>query len=76
MTPIGWYKFHRFLEHIGCTYVRKKGSHRIYKYPEIIRPIVVPEHSSKPLPVFIIKNNLRLLGISEKDFLEVIKKLK
>lgn len=74
MKPVNWYKFHKFLLHIGCTYVRKSGSHRIYTYPDIVRPIVVPEHK-KPIPVFVIKNNLRLLSISDKEYLEIIKKL-
>jgi predicted RNA binding protein YcfA (HicA-like mRNA interferase family) len=74
MKPIGWHKFHKFLLSVGCTYKRKKGSHRIYSYPDIIRPIVVPEHNT-PVPVFIVKNNLRLLGISEKEYLEKIKEL-
>jgi predicted RNA binding protein YcfA (HicA-like mRNA interferase family) len=74
MKPVAWYTFHKFLIAVGCTYKRKKGSHRVYSYPDRIRPIIVPEHN-KPIPVFIIKNNLRILGVSDKDYLEKLKEL-
>ncbi|HBE90870.1 MAG: hypothetical protein A3G57_03175 [Candidatus Andersenbacteria bacterium RIFCSPLOWO2_12_FULL_45_8] len=73
ITPIAWKKFDRFLLYIGCTFERQKASHRIYSKPGLSRPIVVPAYKS--LPVFIIKNNLRVLGISQKQYLEIINHL-
>jgi len=46
--------------------VRQKGSHRIYKKMGLKRPLVIP--ADKELPVFIIRNNLRLLGISAEEY--------
>lgn len=75
LKPVRWQKFEKFLLQAGCKYERQNGSHRVYSYPEIIRPIIVPAHS-KPIPEFVIKNNLRLLGIPTKDYKEAIRKIK
>jgi len=73
ITPISWKEFDKFLSFIGCKLERQKASHRIYSKPGLSRPIVVPAYKS--LPVFIIKNNLRLLGMSQKQYLEILKRI-
>jgi len=73
ITPTTWKEFEKFLLFIGCTFERQKASHRIYNKPGLPRPIVVPTY--KTLPVFIIKNNLRLLSLSQKQYLEIMKRL-
>lgn len=45
----------------------------IYTRFDLIRPIVVPER--KNIPVFIIKNNLRVLNISSEKYLSILEKL-
>ena len=75
LKPIRWQKFEKFLLTLGCKFERQNGSHRVYSYPEIIRPIIIPAHT-KPIPEFVIKNNLRLLAISTKTYKELIKNLK
>ena len=62
-----------FLFYVGCHYERKKGDHRIYGRSDLKRPIVFPE--DKEIPVFIIRNNLRVLGISHNEFLNILEKL-
>jgi len=37
------------------------------------RPVVIPE--DKEIPIFIIKNNLRLLEINVEQYLEILKNL-
>ena len=74
ITPIAWKKFDKFLLYIGCMFERRKGSHRVYSRPGLPRPVVVPTYKS--LPVFVIKNNLRVLGISQKQYLEIMNRLK
>jgi predicted RNA binding protein YcfA (HicA-like mRNA interferase family) len=66
-------KFEKFLKFIGCTYVRQKGSHRVYRQSGLLRPIIVPVHSGD-LPVLVIKNTLRQLNISTEQFLEILKR--
>jgi predicted RNA binding protein YcfA (HicA-like mRNA interferase family) len=73
IDQISWRKFEKFLFKIGCSFKRQKGDHRIYWKAGILRPLVVPQE--RVLPVFIILNNLRVLGIPKEDFLEIMNKL-
>lgn len=73
LTPIHWKKFDKFLKFIGCQLTRERGDHRIYWREDLKRPVVIPK--DKELPVFIIRNNLRILGINTKEFLEILKKI-
>ena len=73
LAPIHYSKFHKFLQYVGCEFKRKKGSHLIYTRFDLPRPIVIPERKS--IPVFIIKNNLKLLNISNEKYLEILEKL-
>lgn len=70
---MSWKKFERFLIFIGCQFVREKGDHRIYWRQGMTRPVVVPRDSA--LPVFIIKNNLRVLGISPEEYLKILEQI-
>jgi len=49
------------------------GDHRIYKRADLKRPIVIP--ADDELPVFIIRNNLRTLGLSHEEYLELLKNI-
>ena len=51
----------------------KKGDHRIYGRDDLKRPVVFPE--DKEIPVFVIRNNLRVLGISHNEFLNILEKI-
>jgi len=72
-SSIKWKKFEKFLLYIGCTFKRQKGDHRIYWRKDLKRPIVLPIYDN--LPKFIILNNLRTLGITVKEYLEILKKI-
>ena len=73
LTPIHWRKFEKFLLFVGCRFERKKGDHRIYWRQGLKRPVVIPR--DKELPVFIIRNNLRILGIDSDEYLEILKRI-
>ena len=73
LTPIHYKKFENFLLHDGCKFIRQEGDHRIYKRSGLKRPLVVP--AEKDIPKWIIKNNLRILGVTVKEYLKIIKKL-
>ena len=73
IQSIHWKEFEKFLLCVGCEFVREKGDHRIYHKKGITRPIVIPRDTS--LPAFIILNNLRTLGMSREEYLEVLEKL-
>lgn len=73
ITPISWRKFEKFLFFIGCRFVREKGDHRIYHRKGLLRPVVIPRATA--LPLFIIRNNLRILDITPEEYLVVLKKI-
>ncbi|MCX6789776.1 MAG: type II toxin-antitoxin system HicA family toxin [Candidatus Gribaldobacteria bacterium] len=73
LTPISWKKFEKFLFFIGCELNRTKGDHRIYWRGDLQRPVVVP--MEKDLPVFVIRNNLRVLGMNLEEYLEILKRI-
>ena len=71
LTPISWKRFEKFLLFVGCNLTRIKGDHRIYWRDGLQRPVVIPIEID--LPVFVIRNNLRILGISPEEYLEALK---
>lgn len=73
ISPIHWKKFEKFLRFIGCTYKRTRGDHLIYERSGLKRPVVFPKDTERP--VFVIRNNLRVLGISVEEYAEILKRL-
>jgi predicted RNA binding protein YcfA (HicA-like mRNA interferase family) len=73
LTPVHWKKFEKFVLYVGCHFERQKGDHRIYWRSGLKRPVVFP--ADKEVPVFIIRNNLRTLGISIREYSEIMEKL-
>ena len=71
--PIHYRDFEKFLFHIGCTFKRQKGSHRIYTRSDLNRPIVVP--AAKNLSLTVIRSNLQTLKISTEKYLEILKEI-
>lgn len=74
LTPTSWKEFEKFLLFVGCTFKRQSGGHRVYNREGLKRPIVVPAHGT--IPVFVIRNNLRLLGITPEGYFEILKRKK
>ena len=73
LTPLNWKEFEKFLLYVGCEFKRQKGDHRVYWRVGLKRPIILPTY--KNLPIFIIRNNLRTLGMSVEEYLEILKKI-
>ena len=73
INPISWKKFEKFVLYVGCTFARQKGDHLIYNRDDLLRPIVFPKDDT--IPVFVIRNNLRVLGISHDEYLNILKRL-
>jgi predicted RNA binding protein YcfA (HicA-like mRNA interferase family) len=70
IVPIPWQDFERVILGFGCRFDRQHGDHRIYKKDGLARPIIVPVDNN--LPVFIIKNNLKTLGISREEYFRLL----
>jgi len=68
-----WKRFEKFLKFVGCTLVREKGDHRVWARTGLRRPVVIPKSST--IPVFVIRNNLRVLGISVAEYLDIIRNI-
>lgn len=60
-----------FLTKAGCKHIRTNGGHKVYCRSDLTRPIVVQTHVD-PVPEFIIKNALRSLNYTKKDFFEIL----
>lgn len=73
ITPIHYKKFEQFLGYIGCKFIRQKGDHLVYDRRDLKRPIIFP--AEKDIPVFVIRNNLRTLGIAPGEYLDILKQL-
>lgn len=71
--PISWKKFEKFVLYVGCKFDRQKGDHLIYERSDLKRPIVFPK--DKEIPIFVIRNNLRILNITQEEYIEIIKRL-
>jgi len=66
-------QFQKFLLYVGCSLKRTHGDHFIYVRSGLARPIVIPKDN--PLPQFIIRNNLKILGITWEEFFVIINSL-
>lgn len=60
----------KIFEAAGCQYVRTRGDHLIYQYPGAIRPVVIPKY--KEVPVFIIRNNMKVIGMTREQYLTLL----
>ena len=70
IRPVPWKVFEKFLVEAGCVLNRREASHRVYWKEGMNRPIVLQAKGA--VPVFIILNNLRTLGVSREAYLEII----
>lgn len=73
LAPIKWKKFEKFLLYVGCTFRRQKGDHRVYWREDLKRPVILPTYGD--IPKFIIISNLRTLGITVKEYLEILERI-
>lgn len=73
ITSISWKKFEKFLLFVGCVFKRQKGDHRVYWRAGLKRPVILPTY--RKLPIFIIRNNLRTLGIDHNEYLKILKEI-
>ena len=66
-------QFQKFLIYVGCSLKRSQGYHFVYIRSGLIRPVIIP--NDNPLPQFIVRNNLKLLGISWEEFFSIIERI-
>jgi len=71
ITPTSYEIQVKIFEKAGCIYARTKGDHLIYHFPGAIRPVVIPKY--KEVPVFVIQNNMRIIGLSREEYFKLMK---
>ena len=72
LIPVPASVLRRVFELAGFTCSRSEGDHFVFTKPGIARPVVIPNWN--PVPVFIIKNNLRTAGISREEYFRLLDK--
>ena len=60
--------FRLFLIHVGCVRVSTSGGHEKWKKEGSLRSVILQTHID-PVPEFIVRNNLRTLGLTRKDLI-------
>ena len=58
--------FRSFLRHNGLKPIRTSGGHETWAGKNLTRPVTLQTHID-PVPLFIIKNNLRTMGLTLND---------
>ena len=69
--PTDWKIQIKIFERYGCRYKRKEGSHHVLTFPGARRAVVIPEYNE--IDVEIIKNNMRTVGMSREEYIELLK---
>ncbi len=73
-------QFVKYLKSLGLVYIRTKGDHDIWNYPDghprgkLMRPVIF-RGNEKDIPVDHIATNLKTLGISNSQFEKAIKEI-
>ena len=67
-------EFRAIMVLLGLTKVRTKGGHEAWMKAGMTRPAIVQTHVN-PVPEYVLRNNLRVIGISREEFLEMLENL-
>ncbi|PIS22592.1 hypothetical protein COT50_01145 [candidate division WWE3 bacterium CG08_land_8_20_14_0_20_41_10] len=71
LPVLGYKELVKVFEGLGYKHIRTKGDHMIFEKHGSLRPVVIPKY--KNVPIFIIKNNLKSAGLSEEEFLKLLR---
>ena len=72
LSNISITQFRDMLAALGLSCVRTKGDHEAWSKNGMLRPVIFQTHVD-PIPEFIIRNNLKTLGISRDEFIALLK---
>lgn len=65
--------FRNFLKMQGLHYICTKGGHEKWNKEELLRPVIFQTHID-PIPISVLKNNLRTIGCTTKDLIDFLNK--
>lgn len=74
LSNISVAEFRAVLQMLGLEKVRTKGGHEAWMKPGMTRPVIIQTHV-EPIPEFIVRNDLKNMGISKQEFLELLEKV-
>ena len=72
LSNISISQFRVFLFDIGCSRISVEGGHGRWRKAGCLRPVIIQTHIDA-IPEFIVKNNLRSLGLTRKELLGWLK---
>ena len=58
--------FRGFLLHHDLKHIRTSGGHEVWCGKDLTRPVIIQSHIDA-IPIFIIKSNLRTIGLTLND---------
>lgn len=64
--------FREFLVDMKCSYAGVRGGHEKWRKAGCGRPVIFQTHF-KTIPELVLKNNLKVLGLSRDDFIQWLK---
>lgn len=70
LSAVSWRRLAKVFEATGWNCTRMEGDHMVFTKPGAIRPVVIPRYSE--VPVFIIKNNLRIANMSRDEYFRLL----
>ena len=73
LHPIKTRVYRKFLKELKWNFKRIKGDHEIWYKKDVEKEVVFITNDKEVKP-FIIQQNNKTLGISDKEFLKLIKK--
>ena len=59
---------------LGLDYERSKGGHEAWWKEGMTRPVIIQSHKD-PVPIHVVQNAIRNLGLSRKEFLATLEKV-
>ncbi len=71
--PTDWKTQVKVFEKFGCTFVRQKGDHLIFNYPNARRPVIIPKYTD--ITVTIIRTNMKTVGMSREEYFKILKSI-
>ncbi len=71
IKPTNWQTQVKIFEKYGCIFVRQKGDHLVVHHKNARRAVVIPKYEE--IPVTIIKNNMRTVGMTRDEYISILK---
>lgn len=73
VRPLPWQSVAKVFEAAGCEYHHTSGDHLVYHFAGALRAVIIPKY--REVPVFVIRNNMRAIGLTRERYLELLNQL-